>query len=113
MFSVSEIAPQSGLESLGKEGEHALERDPRRMSRFIDEVGREHRVRNACDAVSVARMRVDLDRLEPIAKLAAQPLESRAGAHQIGGEAKAEHRASFRDPSLHGGERFGGEMKCS
>ena len=57
----------------------------------VDEILREHAMRDALDPVRVARAGVDLDALEPIAELVAEAIEARLRAEGVVGEAEPEH----------------------
>ena len=93
---------------LFKESQHAVERLLGRMPIVVDELLDEDAVRHALDSPRIVGAGVDLDSLEPLAKLSAQRFETGPGADRVRCKPKTEHlHTFFAHPSLDDRELLG------
>src|SRR6185295_16915403 len=79
-------ASGAGVESIGEERQYPVERLAGRVTRLVDEVLGEDRVRAPRDPVRISLGGVDLDRDERIAERPPQRVEPRLGHRGIVGE---------------------------
>ena len=110
-YRIVRIISRGGSKPLFEESQHSVERLLGRMPVVVDQLLGEDTVGHTLDPPRIVGAGVDLDSLEPLAKLSAQRFESRTGADRVGSKPEAKHlHTFFAHPSLDNRELLSGRM---